>query len=59
MSGSDALDTFVRNTNGVEKINMCVSRTTPIRVIIDAAKNIIAEIDEAGNFVGTSIDIHS
>ena len=58
-NGSDALDTFVRNTDGVEKINMCVSRTTPIRVIIDAAKNIIAEIDEAGNFVGTSIDIHS
>jgi len=57
--GTDVLINFVNSVSTLNTINMCVSRSLPIRVTVDNALNIISEIDEAGNFIGKDIEIHS
>jgi hypothetical protein len=57
--GNDVLINFIGTTSTLNTINMCVARSTPIRLTVDNALNIISELDETGNFIGKNIDIHS
>ena len=57
--GNDVLINFIGTTSTLNTINMCVARSTPIRLTVDNALNVISELDETGNFIGKNIDIHS